>query len=74
MQQQTVPARRAHALRDIGVDEVAVVAAGTIGVSWTALLLAHGLAVRVYDSRPGTGGIVRTRLGRSRRSPTGTER
>lgn len=44
------------------IDTVAVVAAGTIGVSWTALFLAHGLAVRVYDPRPGIEKFVRTEL------------
>ena len=34
-------------------DDVAVMAAGTIGVSWTALFLAHGLHVRVFATRPG---------------------
>lgn len=33
-------------------DDVAVVAAGTIGVPWTASCLAHGLHVRVFDTRP----------------------
>ena len=44
------------------VEQVAVVAAGTIGVSWTALFLAHGLTVRVYDPRPGIGEFVHTTL------------
>ncbi len=33
-------------------DDVAVVGAGTIGVSWTALFLAHGTHVRLFDVRP----------------------
>jgi ketoreductase RED1 len=33
-------------------DDVAVVGAGTIGVSWTALFLAHGARVRLFDVRP----------------------
>ena len=32
-----------------GIDTVAVIGAGTIGASWTALFLAAGLEVRVYD-------------------------
>ena len=36
-----------------GTPDVAVVAAGTIGISWTALFLAHGARVRVFDTRPG---------------------
>jgi 3-hydroxyacyl-CoA dehydrogenase len=34
------------------IDHVAVIGVGTIGASWTALLLAHGLEVTVYDPRP----------------------
>lgn len=34
-------------------EHVAVVGAGTIGASWTALFLAHGLEVRVHDPAPG---------------------
>ncbi|MBV9196039.1 MAG: 3-hydroxyacyl-CoA dehydrogenase [Solirubrobacterales bacterium] len=33
-------------------EHVAVIGAGLIGISWTALLLAHGLEVRVYDPDP----------------------
>ncbi len=33
-------------------ERVAVVGAGTIGASWTALFLAHGLEVRVSDPAP----------------------
>jgi hypothetical protein len=50
------------------VEEVAVIAAGTIGVSWTALFLAHGLSVRVYDTREGIGEFVRSSL--TQMSPT----
>jgi ketoreductase RED1 len=32
--------------------EVAVIGAGTIGLSWAALFAAHGLTVRVQDPRP----------------------
>ena len=32
--------------------KVAVIGAGVIGASWTALFLAHGLAVVVNDPRP----------------------
>jgi 3-hydroxyacyl-CoA dehydrogenase len=28
---------------------VTVIGAGTIGLSWTSLFLAHGLTVRLYD-------------------------
>ena len=44
------------------VDTVAVIAAGTIGVSWTALFLARGLDVRVYDPRPGIEDFARAEL------------
>ena len=39
--------------------KVAVVGAGVIGTSWTALFLAHGLAVVVNDPRPDVETIVR---------------
>ena len=32
-----------------GIETVAVLGAGTIGASWTALFLASGFSVRVYD-------------------------
>ncbi|MCA0145395.1 3-hydroxyacyl-CoA dehydrogenase NAD-binding domain-containing protein [Blastococcus sp. LR1] len=34
---------------------VAVIGAGTIGLSWAALFAAHGLSVRVQDPRPDVG-------------------
>lgn len=37
---------------------VTVIGAGTIGISWTALFLAHGLTVRVNDPRPDINAIV----------------
>lgn len=37
---------------------VTVIGAGTIGISWTALFLAHGLTVRVNDPRPDIHVIV----------------
>jgi carnitine 3-dehydrogenase len=37
-----------------GVQRVAVLGAGTIGASWTALFLAAGLEVRIYDPAAGT--------------------
>lgn len=37
---------------------VTVIGAGTIGISWTALFLAHGLTVRVNDPRPDINVIV----------------
>ncbi|MDX1542007.1 MAG: 3-hydroxyacyl-CoA dehydrogenase NAD-binding domain-containing protein [Geminicoccaceae bacterium] len=38
---------------------IAVVGAGTIGASWTANFLAHGLEVRVYDPRSDAEAFVR---------------
>lgn len=38
-----------HADMPEGIDTVAVIGAGTIGASWTALFLAAGLEVDVYD-------------------------
>jgi ketoreductase RED1 len=35
--------------------EVAVIGAGTIGLSWAALFAAHGFTVRVQDPRPDVG-------------------
>jgi len=45
-----------------GTQEVAVIATGTIGVSWTALFLAHGHRVRAYDTRGGFSERVRSDL------------
>jgi ketoreductase RED1 len=42
--------------------DVAVIGAGLIGLSWTALFLANGLRVRVYDPRPGLEDAMRTAL------------
>src|SRR5579859_1480131 len=39
--------------------KVTVIGAGVIGASWTALFLAHGLAVVVNDPRPDVEAIVR---------------
>lgn len=41
------------------VDRVAVLGAGTIGASWTALFLAKGLAVEVFDISPKAESYVR---------------
>ncbi|MBB2740942.1 UNVERIFIED_ORG: ketoreductase RED1 [Microbispora rosea subsp. rosea] len=41
---------------------VAVVGAGVIGVSWTALFLGHGLRVTVNDPRPDVEDVVRAGL------------
>ena len=41
------------------VERVAVIGAGTIGASWAALFLAHGLPVAVYDPAQGTERVVR---------------
>jgi ketoreductase RED1 len=38
-----------------GRRSVAVIGAGTIGLSWATLFAAHGMAVRVQDPRPGVG-------------------
>jgi ketoreductase RED1 len=43
-------------------DDVAVVGAGTIGISWTALFLAHGARVRLFDVRPDISAYVTTNL------------
>ena len=37
---------------------VAVVGAGTIGLSWASLFAAHGMSVRVTDPRPDVAGQV----------------
>src|SRR6266571_3974780 len=42
--------------------KVTVIGAGVIGASWTALFLAHGLAVVVNDPRPDVETIVRNNL------------
>lgn len=52
--------RQSPAAVSTAFDNVAVIAAGTIGMSWTALFLAHGLSVRVYDPRPGIEEVVRS--------------
>ncbi len=41
------------------VERVAVLGAGTIGASWTALFLAHGMAVDVFDVAPDAEAKVR---------------
>ncbi|GAP50116.1 3-hydroxyacyl-CoA dehydrogenase NAD-binding domain-containing protein [Streptomyces azureus] len=43
----------------------AVIGAGTIGLSWTALFAAHGLTVRVSDPRPDLAEAVDEALARS---------
>ncbi|MEU4091514.1 3-hydroxyacyl-CoA dehydrogenase NAD-binding domain-containing protein [Streptomyces sp. NPDC026673] len=43
----------------------AVIGAGTIGLSWTALFAAHGLTVRVSDPRPDLAEAVDTALAQS---------
>ena len=37
-------------------ETVAVIGAGTVGSSWAALFLSHGLAVRAWDPAPDCGG------------------
>ncbi len=41
------------------IDRVGVIGAGTIGASWTALFLARGMTVQVYDPDPGGETMVR---------------
>ena len=41
------------------VKQIAVLGAGTIGASWTALFLAHGLTVAVQDPNPAAEAYVR---------------
>lgn len=43
-------------------EHVAVLGGGTIGASWTALFLAHGLDVRLHDPSPGIEDTVRATL------------
>jgi carnitine 3-dehydrogenase len=47
------------------VERVAVLGAGTIGASWTALFLARGRAVRIYDPAPDTEQRVRAFIERA---------
>ena len=47
------------------VRTAAVIGAGTIGLSWTALFAAHGLTVRVSDPRPDLAEAVDEALARS---------
>jgi carnitine 3-dehydrogenase len=47
------------------VARVAVLGAGTIGASWTALFLARGRAVAVYDPAPDTEGRMRAFIERA---------
>jgi 3-hydroxybutyryl-CoA dehydrogenase len=42
-----------------GVKRAAVLGAGTIGASWTAWFLAHGISVAVWDPRPEAEASVR---------------
>jgi len=48
-----------------GVRRVAVVGCGTIGASWSALFLAHGLDVAAHDPGPGTEERLRLFVGRA---------
>lgn len=43
-------------------ERVAVIGAGTIGASWTALFLAHGLEVRISDPAPNVEAEVRATI------------
>ena len=42
------------------INRVAVVGCGTVGASWAALFLAHGLDVAAYDPSPGAEGRLRS--------------
>src|SRR6516225_6532742 len=44
--------------------KTAIIGAGVIGASWTALFLAHGLEVVVNDPQPGIEDTVRAAIGR----------
>ena len=48
-----------------GVRRVAVVGCGTIGASWSALFLAHGLDVAAHDPGPGAEERLRLFVGRA---------
>ena len=41
------------------IDRVGVIGAGTIGASWTALFLARGMSVKVFDPSPAGEAMVR---------------
>ena len=58
----TAQAANEQAGRSLRYPEVAVIGAGLIGLSWTALFLANGLRVRVYDPRPDLQQAVREAL------------
>jgi 3-hydroxyacyl-CoA dehydrogenase len=45
--------------RPTDVERAAVLGAGTIGASWVAWFLAHGMRVTVWDPRPEAAGYVR---------------
>ncbi len=47
------------------IDRVAVVGCGTIGASWAALLVAHGLAVQATDPAPDAGPRLRAQVERA---------
>lgn len=46
------------------METVAIIGAGTIGVSWTSYFLAQGCEVRVWDPAPDFGARTRTFVGR----------
>ncbi|HYN15757.1 MAG TPA: 3-hydroxyacyl-CoA dehydrogenase NAD-binding domain-containing protein [Terriglobales bacterium] len=63
MARRKQPSRRtAGSIATQRFKHVAVVGAGVIGSSWTALFLAHGLRVTVYDPRPDVEDMVRNTL------------
>lgn len=57
---QAAPDTEAGAIRN-----VAVIGAGTIGASWAALFLAHGLAVTLSDPAPAAEAAARTLIGQA---------
>lgn len=61
----TAPQAGSAAEAAAGVSRVAVIGAGTIGASWAALFLAHGLQVTVSDPLPDAGPGLRTLIGQA---------
>ncbi|MFZ2503175.1 MAG: 3-hydroxyacyl-CoA dehydrogenase NAD-binding domain-containing protein, partial [Nocardioides sp.] len=53
------PSESADATQGAGVSRVAALGGGLIGRSWTALFLAAGSSVAVYDPAPGADAVIR---------------